>query len=71
MYDNYNIPYMFITRGEFGLPNYGSKDFAELHDKYTIKEINQFINETITYVKLRFSGTSDTTSDLSELPYFE
>lgn len=71
MYDNYNIPYLFITRGEFGLPNYGSKDFAELHDKYTIKEINQFINETITYVKLRFGGISDTTSDLSGLPYFE
>ena len=71
MYDNYNIPYLFITRGEFGLPNYGCKDFAELHDKYTIKEINQFINETIIYVKLRFGVISDTTSDLSELPYFE
>lgn len=71
MYDNYNIPYLFITRGEFGLPNYGSKDFAELHDKYTSKEINQFINETITYVKLRFGVISDTTSDLSGLPYFE
>lgn len=71
MYDNYNIPYLFITRGEFGLPNYGCKDFAELHDKYTIKEINQFINETITYVKLRFGVISDTTSDLSGLPYFE
>lgn len=71
MYDNYNIPYLFITRGEFGLPNYGCKDFAELHDKYTIKEINQFINETITYVKLRFGVISDTTSDLSGLPYFK
>lgn len=71
MYDNYNIPYLFITRGEFGLPNYGCKDFAELHDKYTIKEINQFINETVTYVKLRFGVISDTTSDLSGLPYFE
>ena len=71
MYDNYNIPYLFITRGEFGLPNYGCKDFAELHDKYTIKEINQFINETVTYVKLRFGIISDTTSNLSGLPYFE
>ena len=71
MYDNYNIPYLFITRGEFGLPNYGCKDFAELHDKYTIKEINKFINETETYVKLRFGIISDTTSDLSRLPYFE
>lgn len=71
LYENYNIPYMFITRGEFGLPNYESKDFAELHDKYTIKEINQFINETITYVRLRFGDASGIPSDLSELPYFE
>lgn len=71
LYDNYNIPYLFITRGEFGLPNYGCKDFAELHDKYTIEEINQFIKETITYVKLRFKDVQDTSFDLSELPYFE
>ena len=71
MYDNYNIPYLFITRGEFGLPNYGSKDFAELHDKYTINEINQFINETISYVKLRFNNVSDSSSKFSDLPYFE
>lgn len=71
MYDNYNIPYLFITRGEFGLPNYGSKDFAELHDKYTINEINQFINETVSYVKLRFNNVSDSTSKFSDLPYFE
>lgn len=71
MYDNYNIPYLFITRGEFGLPNYGSKDFAELHDKYTINEINQFINETVSYVKLRFNNVSDSSSEFSSLPYFE
>lgn len=70
MYDNYNIPYLFITRGEFGLPNYGCKDFAELHDKYSHEEINQFINETMTYVKLKFGETSDSSSDLSGLPYF-
>lgn len=71
LYETYDIPYMFITRGEFGLPNYGSKDFAELHDRYTIKQINKFINETITYVKLRFGIIQDTTPDLSSLPYFE
>ena len=70
LYETYDIPYMFITRGEFGLPNYYCKDFTDLHDKYTIKEINQFINETITYVTLRFKCGYDTTSDLSELPYF-
>ena len=70
LYETYDIPYMFITRGEFGLPNYHCKDFTDLHDTYTIKEINQFINETITYVTLRFKCGYDTTSDLSELPYF-
>ena len=71
LYDTYGIPYLFITRGEFGLPNYESKDFAELHDKYTIDDINQFIKETITYVELKFSIKKDTSSDLFGLPYFE
>lgn len=70
LYETYDIPYMFITRGEFGLYNYRCKDFADLHDVYTIKEINQFINETITYVTLKFKCGYDTTSDLSGLPYF-
>ncbi len=71
LFETYDIPYLFITRGEFGLPNYGCKDFAELHDKYTIKEINQFINETITYVKLRFTNVSNSFINSSEFPYFE
>ncbi len=70
LYETYDIPYMFITRGEFGLYNYRCKDFADLHDVYTIKEINQFINETITYVTLKFKCGYNTTSDLSGLPYF-
>ena len=71
LYDNYNIPYLFITRGEFGLPKYGCKDFAELADKYTKQEINQFINETVNYVKIKFNNVSDTSFDFSSLPYFE
>ena len=71
LYERYNIPYIFITRGEFGLPNYGSKDFAELHDKYTNEEINQFIIETIKYVELKYKPLLDTNADYSELPYFE
>lgn len=71
LYDNYNIPYLFITRGEFGLPNYGCKDFAELADKYTKQEINQFINETVNYIKIRFNNVSDSSFDFSSLPYFE
>lgn len=54
LYDTYDIPYLFITRGEFGLPNYKSKDFAELHDVYNNKEINNFIKETQTYVNIKY-----------------
>jgi hypothetical protein len=72
LYDTYDIPYLFITRGELGLPNYGCKDFAELHNKYTVKEINQFIKETIDYVEIRFrKDVPDTFADYSGLPYFD
>lgn len=54
LYDTYNIPYLFITRGEFGFPDYKCKDFADLHEVYSVKEINQFLNETITYVEYRY-----------------
>lgn len=69
--DTYNIPYLFITRGEFGLPNYGCKDFSELHDKYSYKEIDNFIKETITYAELRYKqDIYNTNADFNELPYF-
>lgn len=70
LYDTYNIPYLFITRGEFGLPNYGCKDFAELHNKYTINEINQFIKETITYVEIKYKQLYISDEDYSGIPYF-
>lgn len=70
LFEQYNIPYLFITRGEFGLPNFGSKDFAELHDKYSIKEINQFINESLRYVEIRYATLRDTDADTQGLPYF-
>lgn len=76
MYEMYDIPYMFITRGEFGLPNYEAKDFAELCEKYSKDEINQFINETLTYVKLKYAPNlerSEASSDKGmyddSLPY--
>lgn len=68
--ETYNIPYIFITRGEFELQNYKSKDFSELHEIYTNKEINQFITETIKYVEIRYTNLYDTNKDFSELPYF-
>lgn len=71
LYDTYGIPYLFITRGEFGLPNYNSKDFTELHEKFTYKEIDNFIKETITYVELKYrTNVCDTNADFSDLPYF-
>ena len=67
--ETYNIPYIFITRGEFGLPNYKAKDFAELHDIYSTKEINQFINETITYIKLKYEQDNIQNAYYEGLPY--
>ena len=72
MEEEYNIPYIFITRGEFGLPNYECKDFADLHDKFTIDEINQFIKETIKYVELRFKEDTLSAEErllFTDLPY--
>lgn len=71
LYDTYDIPYLFITRGEFGLPNYECKDFADLHDKYSINQINNFIDETLTYVKLRYKTLHYSDADFDGLPYFE
>ena len=52
--ETYGIPYLFITRGELGLENFECKDFSDLHDKFTIEEINRFIKDTLKYVELRF-----------------
>ena len=58
--EEYGIPYLFITRGEFGLPNFECKDFADLHDKFNINQINNFIEDTKKYVELRFKVKEDT-----------
>lgn len=63
----YNIPYLFITRGEFGLPNYHCKDFTDLHDKYSKEEIDSFIKETLTYVNLKYKTSKD--ADIQEYLY--
>ena len=65
MQENYGIPYIFITRGELGLPNYNGKDFADLHDYFNINQINQFIKETIEYVEIKYRGNSSYYSDAS------
>ena len=69
--ETYGIPYLFITRGEFGLPNYECKDFAEICERYTDNEIHQFLNETLSYVKRRYEYDGDTYSDLQGLPYYQ
>ena len=63
MQETYDIPYIFITRGEFNLPNYYGKDFADLHDYFNKNQINQFIKETITYVELKFKRKSSSYFD--------
>lgn len=55
MQETYNIPYMFITRGELGLYNYGCKDFAELCESYTHEDILRFIHETKTYIDIKYN----------------
>lgn len=52
----YNIPYIFITRGEFGLPNYKCKDFTDLHSIYSKLEIDTFIVNTLKYVEYRIKN---------------
>lgn len=54
--ETYNIPYIFITRGEFGLENFKCKDFSDLHDRFSNKEINQFIKDTLKYVEIKFKN---------------
>lgn len=49
--DTYNIPYIFITRGEFGLINYKAKDFSDLYSISNKNEINNFITQTLEYVE--------------------
>ena len=61
----YNIPYLFITRGELGLPNYFGKDFADLHDYFNNSQINQFIKETIKYVEIEYKSMGEYYSDAS------
>lgn len=52
--ETYGIPYIFITRGEFGLPDYKAKDFSDLHDVYSNEQIDEFIRETVIYCELKF-----------------
>lgn len=61
--DTYNIPYIFITRGEMGLEDYKAKDFAELYEHYSIEEINKFIKDTIQYVELIYKKEYESNSD--------
>ena len=74
--ETYNIPYLFITRGELGLPDYKAKDFADLHDVYSKEQIDQFLKETVTYVEIRYKSNDSCYPDAdfsgllcSDIPY--
>lgn len=54
--DTYNIPYLFITKGEFGLFNYKAKDFAELNEKFNKDAINTFVKDTFEYVITHYAS---------------
>lgn len=51
MYNQYEIPYLFITNGMFGLKNFRAKDFTDLHEVYTKEQITKFVLDTIEYVE--------------------
>lgn len=57
--ETYDIPYLFITRGEFGLTDYNAKDFAELYEVYKRAEIVSFIDETIKYVEYVYNTDAE------------
>lgn len=63
--DTYGINYLFITRGELGLPNYQSKDFSELFSHYSETEINEFVKQTLTYINIKYGNIIEE----SEIPY--
>lgn len=72
----YNIPYLFITNGMFGLADYKSKDFTDLHTIYNKEKIKEFILKTLEYVELnkpRYVEESNVTDQqrllYNELPY--
>ena len=66
--DTYGIKYLFITRGEFGLPNYGCKDFAELVEKYNEVNVIKFVKETLSYVINEYESYSAYNIE-DEIPY--
>lgn len=69
--ETYNIPYLFITRGELGLPNFNCKDFTDLHDKFSKEEINNFIKDTLKYVEIRFNNEDNSNAYYKRLSDFD
>lgn len=67
LYEKWGIKYLFITRGELGLPNYHCKDFAEIEEHYNEKEIDNFIKETLKYINIKYE--SFRAPDEGEIPY--
>lgn len=57
LHETYGIKYLFVTRGEFGLPNYGAKDFAELYEHYDENKVDEFVKETLKYIQIKYGNT--------------
>lgn len=45
--ETYSISYVFLTNGEFGLPNHGCKDISEFLCKYGVSATHTIVNEFI------------------------
>lgn len=60
MKEAYNIPYIFITRGEFGLPDYKAKDFSDLveFNGLTNGIIKKYIIDTYNYVNNKYAEST-------------
>lgn len=67
--DTYDIPYIFITCGQFGLINYRAKDFTDLHDIYTKEEIINFIKETFNYVTTVYKNNTASSQGIDLCPF--
>lgn len=65
--NEFDVPYVFLTNGEFGLPNHGVKDITDFIEKYGISATQTIINEFIKYYERYIEIESE---ENSENPYF-
>ena len=66
-YDEFGIPFVFLTNGELGLPNYGAKDITDFIEKYKLDASYSIIKE---YIKYYEENIRTEENDYEESPYF-